>query len=169
MWIVGRKRWTFKQQLSSSLSQAQLDLLPDSSFLVITPGYTQSKSFGEEESGVKGVLRSYDQEVVVSVCQVSLLTPFFSSVCPPQAVENIYSFMEHLFFWPWDFFYCFSLFFLLLFSLPGIFILLKYIFPEVSLAVHKLRTVSGLFWKGHPCSLPAAKPGHKHPIQEVLY
>lgn len=98
MWVVRNKRQTLKQQLSFPFSQAQLDLLPDSSLppLLSLQVILSQSPFREEASGAKGVLRGCDQDVVVS-----LFLSFLLHVHHPQAVENICSAMEHALLWPW--------------------------------------------------------------------
>lgn len=163
MWVVRNKRQTLKQQLSFPFSQAQLDLLPDSSLppLLSLQVILSQSPFREEASGAKGVLRGCDQGVVVS-----LFLSFLLHVHHPQAVENICSAMEHALLWPWG-----SLLILTLSNSPSISAghfppLLKYVFPEVQLPVHGYLAS---FQKGHPCCLHPAKPGHKQPIPKVLH
>lgn len=73
-----QKRQTLKQQLFFPFSQAQLDLLPDSSPPpLLSLQVTLSPSpFREEASGAKGVQRGCDQGVGVSLFHSFLLIPF---------------------------------------------------------------------------------------------
>lgn len=85
-----QKRQTLKQQLSFPFSQAQLDLLPDSSpppLLSLQVALSPSP-FREEASGAKGVLRGYDQGLVVSLCHSFLVMPLFP-MCVIHRLQGI--------------------------------------------------------------------------------